>query len=246
MNNGYAPVFGSVFRGTLCGKWPDLPVWLTLLPLMDSHGEIDMTHEAIAAITGWPLDLLRQAVASLEQPDPRSRSQDEEGRRLVRLDISRDWGWRVVNHALYRGLASGINQSRAQVADGRNAEKVRRYKERHRATPPDTIRTPEDTTRHQHSYSYSNTDSDKNPSREKTPSKGRACELPEGFALDEAMRDFALARFSDCDVARAFEQFKAHHMASGSKFKRWDMAWQKWVGNFAQYSYPKRSNGGWI
>lgn len=148
---GYTPVFDTVYSGTLCGKWPTLPVWLSMLPLMDWRGHIDRTHEYIAAVTGWPIDLLREGIDALCKPDPRSRSDSNEGRRLVLLDDNRDWGWFVVNHRLYRAKCNDVTQTAAQVADGRNAEKVRRYKDRHRQTPPDTV-----------ANRHSDSDSDKN------------------------------------------------------------------------------------
>lgn len=152
---GYTPVFDTVFNGTLCGRWPTLAVWLTLLPLADWRGHIDMTPEAIALRTGWPINLLLEGITALCEPDPRSRSKDDDGRRLTLLD-ERDWGWRVVNIQVYREKASGVDQ----IADGRNAEKVRRYKAKKR-TPEDTgghRRTPQNT----NSDSYANTDSNKN------------------------------------------------------------------------------------
>src|SRR5579872_5224775 len=96
---GYTPVFDSVYHGTLCGRWPTLPVWLTILPMADKHGHIDLTYQAISALTGWPIDLLKQAIAELMEPDPDSRHPGEDGRRLILIDPeNRQWGWRVVNH----------------------------------------------------------------------------------------------------------------------------------------------------
>lgn len=132
--SNYTPVFKTVFDGTLCGKWPTLPVWLTLLPLADWRGHIDMTPEAIAVRTGWPIDLLLHGIKELCLPDPRSRSKNDDGRRLALISSERDWGWKVVNIQTYRNKASGTDQ----VVDGRNAEKVRRYKKRHRETLADT------------------------------------------------------------------------------------------------------------
>lgn len=154
---GYTPVFDSVFKGSLYGKWPDTAAWVCMLALADARGEIDITPEAIAGMTGMPLADLLSCIKRFCEPDPRSRSQAEQGRKLVPIDPNRDWGWRVVNIQLYRDRASG----RDQVRDGRNAEKVRRYKERHRQTPADTSGhsgTPSNT----HSDSDANTDSDKN------------------------------------------------------------------------------------
>jgi hypothetical protein len=131
--SGYTPVFDSVFHGTLCGRWPTLPVWLTILPLADKYGHIDITHQAISALTGWPLDLLKQAIAELQEPDPNSRTFGEEGRRLVLLDPEhRQWGWRVVNHSQYRERARKQMQQIQATESGRDAERKRIERERQR------------------------------------------------------------------------------------------------------------------
>jgi hypothetical protein len=101
-------------------------VWASLLPLADARGHIDMSFPAISTMTGWPLELLRQGIEELEKPDPDSRSQAEEGRRLVRLDPARSWGWRLVNHSLYRERA----RDKQRTEDGRNATKVRNWREK--------------------------------------------------------------------------------------------------------------------
>lgn len=104
--SGYTNVFQCVFDGSLGGKWPALPVWITLLAMCDKHGHIDKTHDVISRASGWPVDLLRTAIDELMQPDPSSRSQREGGRRLVRIDPNREWGWRVVNRDIYRQKAA--------------------------------------------------------------------------------------------------------------------------------------------
>lgn len=40
----------------------------------------------------------------LESPDDESRSPEEQGRRIVRLDEHRAWGWCVVNYCKYRAI----------------------------------------------------------------------------------------------------------------------------------------------
>jgi hypothetical protein len=65
-----------------------------------------MTVEAFARRTNVPLEIVRTAISRLERPDPRSRTPDEDGKRLVRLDEHREWGWHLVNHAKYRGMKS--------------------------------------------------------------------------------------------------------------------------------------------
>ena len=75
---------------------------MVLLSLSDQDGVIDMTPEAIAGTTGWPLDFIRKGLAELEAPDDRSRTEGEEGRRIIRLDDHRAWGWFITNYKKYR------------------------------------------------------------------------------------------------------------------------------------------------
>jgi hypothetical protein len=213
--SGYTPVFDTVFNGTMCGKWPTLPVWLTMLPLADWRGHIDMTPEAIAARTGWPIPLLLEGILALCEPDPRSRSKDDDGRRLVRLSDERDWGWRVVNIQKYREKASGAGQ----VADGRNAEKVKRYRDRHRPTPDDTDRhrmTPLDTN------SYSDTDINKEKS--KKAAQKRATRVPEDFTPDLA---YAQAQVPDIDAEAEAAKFRDWEFAKPKS--DWSATWRNWV-----------------
>jgi hypothetical protein len=128
--SGYTPVFGSIYDGTLHGRWPAAPVFVSLLPLTDKRGEIRLTYEAISARTGWPMPLLREGIAHLMAPDPGSQSDAEEGRRLVLLQPGRlDWGWRVVNHALYRERARKQAWDADRTASGRDAERKRLERE---------------------------------------------------------------------------------------------------------------------
>jgi len=123
--SGYTPVFDSVYHGTLCGRWPTLPVWMTILPMADKHGRIDMTYQAMSALTGWPIELLKQAIAELTAPDPESRSSEHEGRRLELIDPeSRSWGWVVVNHTKYREKARKAAFDVSRKEDGRNKERM--------------------------------------------------------------------------------------------------------------------------
>ena len=165
--SGYTPVFKSVFQGSLCGKYPDTAAWLMLLALADKNGEIDSTPQYISAITGMPVDILQECIERFMQPDPMSRTPDNDGRRLELIDPDRGWGWRLVNHGKYREKARQAAQSVRQIEDGRNAEKVRRYKERqvldttgHRETPQDTAghrQTPPDTLSNANTNANTNT-----------------------------------------------------------------------------------------
>src|SRR5690606_35394706 len=123
---GYTPVFDSIYTGTLYGKWPAAAVWASLLPLLDKNGCIDMSLQAISGMTGWPMDLLKQGIEQLMEPDPDSRTPGEDGRRLVPIDPNRPWGWRAVNHSKYREKARKQNYDAERTASGKDAERKRK------------------------------------------------------------------------------------------------------------------------
>lgn len=84
------------------------------------------------------------------------------------------------------------------------------------------------------------TESESEYKRARKRAASASAEFPLDFALTEVLRAQALERAADCDADAAFEQFRAHHQANGSKFKSWPAAWRTWIGNFERFGYPKR------
>lgn len=99
---GFSKIFSSMWGGSMYGRFEASAVFMVLLSLCDKDGVVDMTPEAVAGTTGWPLDLIRRGIDELAEPDQRSRTPDEAGRRIVPLDDRRDWGWRITNYKKYR------------------------------------------------------------------------------------------------------------------------------------------------
>ena len=122
----FAKVFAQIFDSSIADNWQVRHVFEDLLKLADINGVVDMTHEAIARRTNVPLDVVTKAIQDLEQPDPKSRSKAEEGRRIVHLDKHRNWGWVIVNYQQYRQIASE-EQRRAK-----GTERVRRLRAKRR------------------------------------------------------------------------------------------------------------------
>ena len=75
-------------------------VWVTMLALADSRGEVAASVPGLADVSRVTVDQCRDALARLGSPDSDSRCRDEEGRRIVTID----GGWRLVNHDKYRSL----------------------------------------------------------------------------------------------------------------------------------------------
>lgn len=102
----FAKVFTQIFDSSIAEDYRVRFVFEDMLKLANQDGVVDMTHESISRRTNVPLEIIRIGIDSLESPDPKSRSKEHEGRRIVRLDEHRDWGWFIVNYHHYRELVS--------------------------------------------------------------------------------------------------------------------------------------------
>ncbi|MBK8772241.1 MAG: hypothetical protein IPM06_17710 [Rhizobiales bacterium] len=102
----YAKLFASLYQGTLRGCSDEILVFTNLLAHCGADGVVDKHFRAISEETGLSVDRVEAAIVVLESPDPESRSPEEEGRRIIKIDDHRSWGWRVVNHGKYRAIRS--------------------------------------------------------------------------------------------------------------------------------------------
>jgi hypothetical protein len=100
----YVKLFASIYQGTLRGNSHGLLVFTNLLAHSTAEGIADIHPRAIAEETGLTVDQVRAALDVLESPDYESRSPEEQGRRIVRTDEHRAWGWRIVNYVKYRNI----------------------------------------------------------------------------------------------------------------------------------------------
>jgi hypothetical protein len=119
----YAKVFASLWDGTLAEPYSRWAVFVFMLAHSDADGNLDMTAEAIARRSCVPLEEVRTAIAHMEAPDPSSRSSEEDGRRLVRIDGHREWGWHIVNYLKYRGLRD-LDERRRQTREAVSRHRV--------------------------------------------------------------------------------------------------------------------------
>jgi hypothetical protein len=223
---GYTPIFDSVFQGSLCGKWPDIGIWALMLAMQDKNGEIDAHPTYISTVTGCPVGEVEECIARFCQPDPSSRTPDQDGRRLIPIP-GRGFGWTVVNHRKYREKARKASFDAARSADGRNAERMRE-----RADPRSPAPTRADPP------SDSNADSNTNSEKTKKPAKRAACQFPDDLELTEADKAFATDRLTNVDVPEMFIAFRDFHVGKGTLAKDWHATWRTWVQNAKSFGYP--------
>lgn len=123
----YAKVFTQIFDSSIADDYEVRHVFEDLLKLCDINGGVDMTQSAIARRTNVPLEIVTRAIGVLSSPDPRSRSPEHEGRRLIAIDARREWGWIIVNYEHYRSIQNEAAR-RAYYRDAKRREREKKKK----------------------------------------------------------------------------------------------------------------------
>lgn len=119
MSGTYVKVFGSILNSSVwCADVETKVVWITLLLLADGEGCVWGAVPGIARQAGVDVDACRRAIQFLSDPDPDSRTPDEQGRRIIAIE----GGWRIVTARKYREMQT--NGQRLASA------RARRYRER--------------------------------------------------------------------------------------------------------------------
>lgn len=101
------------WRSTLAKHSSDTRIcFLALLQLADKEGFVDETLSTVSDFASLPIESTQGAIFALEQPDPHSRTEDFDGRRLIPGPDGA--GWVVVNYRLYREKIAALKQGEAR------------------------------------------------------------------------------------------------------------------------------------
>lgn len=117
----YAKLFSTIVTSTVWGE-PHTTriVWITMLATADKNGEVMATIPGIARLANVTIAEAEEAIARFLAPDPYSRTPDDEGRRIEKIE----GGWHLLNYEKYRRMAS-LDEKKES-----NAERQRRHRER--------------------------------------------------------------------------------------------------------------------
>lgn len=87
-------------------------IWITMLAMVDRLGNVHASVPGLAHRARVPVDACRVALATLEGPDPDSRTKAHEGRRIRAFE----GGWYLLNHAKYRAIQNeeSVRQSKRE------------------------------------------------------------------------------------------------------------------------------------
>jgi len=144
----YVKLFSDILQSSIWAEDPETcKVWITLLALADRHGLVRATAPGVANAARVELDKTRQALELFEAPDPDSRTPDNEGRRIKRVD----GGYVILNYTKYRELYSEEmrrEQSRVRSQNFRNrhapSRKITQNHDKQKHTPETLEGSPPD------------------------------------------------------------------------------------------------------
>ena len=117
---GYSKLFGSIVTSTIwCEDNATRIVWITMLATCDADGIVEGSIPGFAGVARVSIEEMQRALEVLKRPDPFSRTQEHEGRRIE--DVP--GGWRILNYRDYRNRSQNQEGSRAPYMRTRRSQK---------------------------------------------------------------------------------------------------------------------------
>lgn len=117
---GFTKLFGSILTSSI---WVldhiVIRVWVAMLAACDADGVVEGSIPGFAHAAHVTPDELVKVLSILESPDPYSRTQDHEGRRIEAIP----GGWKILNYSSYRDRGQGKEGSRAPYMRARRLAK---------------------------------------------------------------------------------------------------------------------------
>ena len=146
----YGKVFESIYTGSLYGQLEATCMMQALIVFADEDGFIDMSFNAIVGRTGYPREFVLKGMTELMAPDPVSRTEGEEGRRILPVTPSHSDtpegvnGFKLVNHSEYRDMANRADKrERDRERQQRSrANRAKKHEEKASVTPTSRPVTP--------------------------------------------------------------------------------------------------------
>lgn len=128
----YGKHFASLYEGSMIGAGAVVfAVWGYVIanqqPDRTVGSQVDLNPKLLAFIIGEPQDQIDSAIKYLCSPDPKSKSKDKDGKRLIKLG---EYSYQVVNGAKYRAVRDEETR-REQNRQAKRRERIRK------TLPPD-------------------------------------------------------------------------------------------------------------
>lgn len=224
----YGKHFQSAYTGSMMGAGADIfAVWGYVIAHA-VNGHVEINPALLKTVIGMSEKRVNAAIEYLCAPDHNSRTEDEDGRRMVREG---KFLYRVVNHLHYRGMANRADKQesdRVRIAGKRAAEKPLKSVVSQGVADS---RKPSQIVEPVADVAYTDTDTESNTGKRKS----RAIALPADFGLTEDRKAYAQSKGISSPEAE-MEAFRAHHEAHGKTMTNWDAAWRTWCLNSKKFA----------
>lgn len=89
---------GIIHSSIWSDPYPARILWITMLAMKDETGFVAVSRPGLIRAANITPEEFNTAIQTLESPDPDSRTDDYEGRRVARIE----GGWVILNHEKYR------------------------------------------------------------------------------------------------------------------------------------------------
>ena len=115
---GFTKLDEGILRSSIMAEDAEtFKIWITFLASCAPDGIARVSAIFLSSVCRLPLETVHKAIIKLEAPDPESRSETEEGRRIIPVD----GGWFIVNFEKYRSFNYSLKNE---------AVRKREYRER--------------------------------------------------------------------------------------------------------------------
>jgi len=133
---GYAKLFSSITESSLWSEPKEVRIlFVSMLARADAAGFVEASVPGLARVSNLTLEETESSLEVLSSPDPHSKNDTADGRRIVKVD----GGWCLVNYEDYRNRRD----------DNRKREYMREYMREYRKTSVNPRKTKKLTVRQQ-------------------------------------------------------------------------------------------------
>ena len=232
MSMTFTKLFSSITESTI---WMESDatriVWIAMLAMADHQGRVWASIPGLAHCARVDLAECQTALAAFLGPDPYSRTNDYEGRRIEAID----GGWKLLNYKKFREMKDvmAARESKRKWAE-KNRKKVdkkvdsdvdsRSQEIQEEVEVEVEVEVEAEVETHTHAETK--------PKPKKKPKKN-ACAWPDGFVLTDKMAEYARSQRL-MDPGGVFESFRVSALAKGYKYVDWESAWQSWCRSHYQ------------
>ena len=120
---GFTKLDSGIINSSLWNEPPETRVlWITILAMSDENGFVSSSRSGLQRAANLSQERFEEALTTLESPDLDSRSSENDGRRIDKID----GGWVITNFAKYR--------ARTEVIKEQTRERVRKFREKDNVT----------------------------------------------------------------------------------------------------------------